>query len=125
VKFAACNTGTVFLFLHAKNTAISSSLQKIESLVQYPVTHVLQKPLFLLLHVISGSTMTAEGSEGEIRRELDGEAQERDKQVSALLSDSVLRDLLIQKLAEGGHVTKQSSSPQQIGDNQGDNRGYN
>ena len=69
--------------------------------------------------------MAAEGSQGEIRRELDGEAQERDKQVSALLSDSVLRDLLIQKLAEGGHVAKQGSSPQQISDNRGDNQGDN
>ena len=75
----------VFLFLHAKNTAISSTIQKIESLVQYPVPLRPRNHLFFCCtRLVAGSTMAAEGSQGEIRRELDGEAQERDKQVSAL-----------------------------------------
>ena len=46
--------------------------------------------------------MAAEGSQEETHHELDGEAQEREKQISTLLSDLNLRDLLIQKLTEDG-----------------------
>ena len=42
----------------------------------------------------------------------DGEAQERQKQIT-LLSNSTLRDLLIQKLAEGGHMARQNAHNQQ------------
>ena len=41
------------------------------------------------------------------------EVQERDKQVSTLLSDSTLRDMLIEKFTEGGHVAKQDAPNQQ------------
>jgi len=41
------------------------------------------------------------------------EVQEREKQVSTLLSDSTLRDMLIEKLTEGGHVAKQDTPNQQ------------
>ena len=56
--------------------------------------------------------MAAEGNQDDNRIELDGETQEREKQISTLLSDSTLRDSLIQKLTEGGHVTKQNTSNQ-------------
>ena len=56
--------------------------------------------------------MAAEGNQDDNRIELDGEAQEREKQISALLGDSTLRDSLIQKLTEGGHVTKQNTPNQ-------------
>ena len=56
--------------------------------------------------------MAAEGTQDDNCVELDGEAQEREKQISALLSDSKLRDSLIQKLTEGSHVVKQNTPNQ-------------
>ena len=56
--------------------------------------------------------MAADGTQDDKHVELDGEMQERKKQISALLSDSNLRDSLIQKLTEGGHVTKQNTPNQ-------------
>ena len=68
--------------------------------------------LFFLLHAISSLTMAADGTQDDNCVELDGETQERKKQISALLSDSNLRDSLIQKLTEGDHVAKQNTPNQ-------------
>ena len=57
--------------------------------------------------------MADKESQDNTCHDLDGGVSEREKQVSALLSDLSLRDLLIQKLTEDGHVAKQNSSTQQ------------
>jgi len=57
--------------------------------------------------------MASDGSQDNNAVQPNGEAQERKKQISALLGDSTLRDLLIQKLTEGGHVARQNAPNQQ------------
>ena len=54
-------------------------------------------------------TMESEQTQKEICVQCDGEA-EQEKQISVLLSDSDLRDLLNQRLTKGGHVAKQHTS---------------
>ena len=70
----------------------------------------MSNPLFLFAaHALVAQEMASESHEDRPNPEegiADGEAVERDRRVAELLDNKVLRNLLIQRLEDGGHVAK-------------------
>ena len=108
MRFAACNTG-IFSF-YTQITAVSSSIIQLNrKRIPYSVTYVHQHPLFcctrLVAYVMAEENVNTENNK-HITNNKREQALEKDEFVGVLLSDKELKELVIHKLVDGGHMAK-------------------